>query len=176
MVINNIEELKSIAYARGYLDGFFNKDIKTFSYQYIYDDGWFAGANQKESGNPPEFHTVDEYLDQLRISNEIVSEIILEESISNIRSVQGGLIPANFLEKYSYKEQKFLANSVDKFWSDNSENFEYADNFRLAKVGDSKEEEQYFAIKEQGCCGFHDMEFGPSPCGAYYNYGFNYGH
>lgn len=52
--------------------------------------------------------------------------------------------------------------------------FEFADNFRIARVGNWTEEKEYDDAKAGGCCGFHDVEI-ECPDGNIM-YGFNYGH
>ncbi len=52
--------------------------------------------------------------------------------------------------------------------------YEYTDSFRLGVKGDEASEAAY--TQEMTCCGSVDVEFGPSPKGVTYLYGFNHGH
>jgi len=45
---------------------------------------------------------------------------------------------------------------------------------RIARKGVQEQEVEYEATRS--CCGQVDVEFGPSPLGHTYMYGFNYGH
>ena len=71
---------------------------------------------------------------------------------------------------------------VDKPWlreqilGVDSEEFEYQDNFRLAREGFAEEEANYAEAQRCGCCGYADFRFEGSPSGATYLWGFNYGH
>lgn len=55
------------------------------------------------------------------------------------------------------------------------EGLEYDDNYRVAKVGEVEQEETYFRIQQNGCCGFCDVQL-KGPDGEIYLIGFNYGH
>jgi hypothetical protein len=77
-------------------------------------------------------------------------------------------------------EDDWLRHELDTWWKVESYNedaqFDNVDNIRLALVGDKGSEAQYDERAREGCCGSHSMEFGPSPKGHFYAYGFNYGH
>lgn len=55
---------------------------------------------------------------------------------------------------------------------------EYADNLRIAFVGDPKTESLYNKIKDQGCCGYADNKEIPTNLtnGIKAYFGYNYGH
>lgn len=50
------------------------------------------------------------------------------------------------------------------------------DNFRLADKSVDSQVRAYDDAVATGCCGSFDTEFGPSPGGRTYLWGFNYGH
>jgi len=55
-----------------------------------------------------------------------------------------------------------------------SENYDYVDNFRVAKFGNTSQMRRYKRDRNNGCCGFYDkIVDGP---GGKYLIGFNYGH
>lgn len=51
---------------------------------------------------------------------------------------------------------------------------EYADNYRICKVGDVDDEYRYMDAKHKGCCGFYDTEIEID--GEQWMIGCNYGH
>lgn len=53
---------------------------------------------------------------------------------------------------------------------------ENADNFRLAHVGDRREEDTYAKDKENGCCGMFDTEVFYRRTAKWIRIGCNYGH
>ena len=55
------------------------------------------------------------------------------------------------------------------------EDFEYADNDRVARVGNAVEEAAYDDARDSGCCGFVDVLL-QCEDGTEIRYGFNYGH
>jgi hypothetical protein len=73
-------------------------------------------------------------------------------------------------------ERDWLLSQVDGFWDLHEDEYECVDNVRLADDGDELERQAYGAAVDGGCCGGHDREFGGSPAGRTYLYGFNYGH
>lgn len=80
------------------------------------------------------------------------------------------------LAKYGKEEEEFLLGALEGFWTSAEKGeYEYVDNIRLARQGDADCAE-YEEIRQGGCCGFMDTEFGPSPGGHTYLYGFNHGH
>jgi len=66
------------------------------------------------------------------------------------------------------------------WWSSiiNVEDFEYDDNFRVAVKGNKLEEDNYYKLSSEGCCGFEDVEVILKADDQNYTimYGFNYGH
>ena len=60
--------------------------------------------------------------------------------------------------------------------AEGGEEWEFQDNFRLARAGRASEEAAYEDARHGGCCGSADFEFPGSPSGATYLWGFNYGH
>ena len=78
--------------------------------------------------------------------------------------------------KYGPVEGDWLVQQLATFWEKAADQYDCVDNVRLARVGDTNDEEQYDESKREGCCGFEDVTFGPSPGGHTYNFGFNYGH
>lgn len=72
----------------------------------------------------------------------------------------------------------WLGGQVADFWSDPDfqGDFECVDNNRIAIKGDDSSAAVYETQVMEGCCGSCDVEFGPSPSGLTYLYGFNYGH
>ena len=77
---------------------------------------------------------------------------------------------------YEPDEMKFLRKEFKSFWEINEGSFEFVDNERLARVGNLTEEFEFDERARQGCCGSHNVVFGPSPGGHHYRYGFNHGH
>lgn len=66
---------------------------------------------------------------------------------------------------------------LNEFHSDthkDEDTYEYADNFRCARKDNAEECQDYYAIQDQGCCGFCDTVI-EHPDGDIL-YGFNYGH
>lgn len=57
----------------------------------------------------------------------------------------------------------------------NHEDYEFADNLRIAWVGSRSELAQYDDIRSSGCCGYFDQEL-KCKSGRIYQIGFNYGH
>lgn len=72
------------------------------------------------------------------------------------------------------KESKKLYGIIRKIIEDSNDYYEYADNFRFAKVGDKYQEYLYKETQDSGCCGFYDRVIDVD--GIQYNIGFNYGH
>jgi hypothetical protein len=67
-------------------------------------------------------------------------------------------------------------NAIDTFWNQTEDGeFDFVDNVRVARKGNASEEAEYEAQREQGCCGFCDMELACDD-GSTLLYGFNYGH
>ncbi len=73
-------------------------------------------------------------------------------------------------------EADWLRRQVVGFWDDAGNSFDGVDNVRIACVDDHDEYVAYEDAISDGCCGSNDMEFGPSPAGRTYRYGFNFGH
>jgi hypothetical protein len=92
----------------------------------------------------------------------------------------------DFKNLYGEIEGDWLRKQVDEWWKKEYESdYDYGntDSFRVAIKGDvirnheviSCEEEKRY-IDAMTCCGFCDIEFGPSPNNKIYKYGFNHGH
>jgi hypothetical protein len=81
-------------------------------------------------------------------------------------------------QKFGVDEAAFLVSAISAWFEANggSDEFDCSDNFRLCRVGDPIGEAEYEDARSDGCCGFVDIEIGPSPAGHIYRHGFNYGH
>jgi hypothetical protein len=84
-------------------------------------------------------------------------------------------------DKFGTDEAKWLSDQIEKFWveSENEDGrsaYDCVDNYRLAIKGDQPSMNKFDEIDSRGCCGSANLEFGPSPNGQTYMYGFNYGH
>ena len=78
--------------------------------------------------------------------------------------------------QFGAEEAQWLSGELKKFWDSVDESdYENSDNFRMAIKG-GPSEAAYEDARADGCCGFSDIEIGPSPLGHTYLYGFNYGH
>jgi hypothetical protein len=98
--------------------------------------------------------------------NKIASKIATEPDFFNVVK-----------NKFGDNELNWLKSQIKSFWGGVEEDmYEYPDNFRVALKDDQESEEKYEDAAREGCCGFVDKEFGPSPSGNTYLYGFNYGH
>ena len=78
-----------------------------------------------------------------------------------------------------HEEANWLLDAVHAWWEENDpegDRYEYADNRRLALVGDEASQAVYDEMALEGCCGSMDVALGPSPAGRTYLFGFNYGH
>lgn len=64
--------------------------------------------------------------------------------------------------------------AIDKWENDNCEHYDCVDNFRYARQDNLSEVMEYETRRENGCCGFVDVEFEVD--GRTLLYGFNYGH
>lgn len=79
-------------------------------------------------------------------------------------------------------DENWLNCRINEFWADaaqdagDAEAYECSDNYRLACKQVEGEMSEYEQAQFRGCCGSVDVEFGPSPEGKTYVYGFNYGH
>lgn len=80
------------------------------------------------------------------------------------------------LARFGTAEEDYVRSQLEAFWLNPDNDFEYTDNFRLARKGDADDEAAYEETRRGGCCGYHDIEIGPSPGGYTYLYGFNFGH
>ena len=60
------------------------------------------------------------------------------------------------------------------FFSEEEENC--SDNFRIAEIGNSGEEEIYKWQQKKGCCGFIDVSYYDRSTKRSFLVGFNYGH
>ena len=78
--------------------------------------------------------------------------------------------------KYGAEEAAWLRAELAAFWAKAEDEFDCVDNSRLCLVGDALDEAAYDEAASQGCCGFVDLEVGPSPAGRTYRHGFNHGH
>ncbi len=82
-----------------------------------------------------------------------------------------------FIQRFGQVEGEWLADQIHDFWdaaAEQGDPYECVDSERTALKGDEGQEALYDdAIT---CCGSCDVEFGPSPAGHTYKYGFNYGH
>lgn len=67
--------------------------------------------------------------------------------------------------------------AVDAWETANNDDqqYDFQDNRRYAVVGNVEQATEYESIKDQGCCGFRDVELECSD-GTTIWYGFNYGH
>jgi hypothetical protein len=71
----------------------------------------------------------------------------------------------------------WLGAQIADFWSKpENEDYDNTDNNRIAIKDDPTSCAVYDDDAGNGCCGSCDVEFGPSPSGRTYLYGFNYGH
>lgn len=88
--------------------------------------------------------------------------------------------PSEYLETLFERdavESRWLKNVINDWWRIHIyDEFDCVDNARLMRVGVNDEENLYNEAVCDGCCGSHSVEFGPSPAGHTYLYGFNYGH
>lgn len=80
--------------------------------------------------------------------------------------------PEDLNSRGEIAEYEWVAAEIASFWTDEHEN---CDNFRFAVKG-TDGELHYWEYASNGCCGSDDAEFGPSPLGRTYLWGFNYGH
>lgn len=65
---------------------------------------------------------------------------------------------------------------ISKFWEGCEQgDYEYADNFRIATVGNAEEEAAYEEVQAGGCCGYFDTVM-ETLDGKEFRWGFNYGH
>lgn len=81
--------------------------------------------------------------------------------------------------QFSAEEAAFVQAAIEAWHEKNDpegNEFECCDNWRLCRVGDTVGEAEYEEQQRTGCCGSIDTQFGPSPGGFHYNFGFNYGH
>lgn len=75
----------------------------------------------------------------------------------------------------SYGEQiDVWVASVFADW-EQSDEYEYMDNYRVARVDDGDAQRRYEEARDSGCCGSHDVDL-TGPDGHVYSLGFNYGH
>lgn len=72
------------------------------------------------------------------------------------------------------KESKEIYNIIHNIIKESPNDYEYADNFRFAKVGDIYQEFFYEEDLNSGCCGYYDRIIEHK--GIQYKIGFNYGH
>lgn len=79
--------------------------------------------------------------------------------------------------RYGTEEADFVVADIRALLhSEDGYEFEYVDNQRVMRVGDSGEESLYNEARARGCCGEYETETGVSPGGHRYRWGFNYGH
>ena len=83
--------------------------------------------------------------------------------------------------KFGTLESEWVHDRIANWWmtaedDEGRPEFEYIDNERLMIIGDEATEDVYEEAERMGCCGNHSVEFGPSPSGNKYVFGFNYGH
>jgi len=79
--------------------------------------------------------------------------------------------------KYGTSEADWIDQQMRTFWNLNcEEGYDCVDNSRLARQSDAADMAEYETAANSGCCGFYEGEFGPSPEGHTYAFGFNYGH
>jgi hypothetical protein len=76
------------------------------------------------------------------------------------------------VEKFGYDDAKKIGTTFQNILKD--PDYCYADNFRVAIVGNKDLEEQYKLLRAEGCCGFYDKIHEID--GVKYKIGFNYGH
>jgi hypothetical protein len=90
-------------------------------------------------------------------------------STTRDNAVDRAELPAGWPEDLKTKFLKWEA----QFWHRNQE-YDYTDNFRVARADDAEEVQEYEAVAKQGCCGFHDQDVKIG--GVLIKFGFNYGH
>lgn len=89
----------------------------------------------------------------------------------------------DWINKFGQSEVEWLAEEI-RAWMENNDpderEYECADNFRLSQANRDTTfvavDYEYDKIRRNGCCGSEDIQFGPSPDGHTYVFGFNYGH
>lgn len=83
-----------------------------------------------------------------------------------------------YLEAHRFDWKKVYPKEVveilEYVFSKMARDYDYMDNFRVAKVGNRQHYHHYRKAKERGCCGSHD-EIITTPWGQFH-IGFNYGH
>lgn len=76
----------------------------------------------------------------------------------------------NSIDRLNKIERYFLVNKLNAIAKD----FDFSDNFRIGKIGNSPSMRAYRREKQKGCCGFYDEKI--SFMFKDYVIGFNYGH
>jgi hypothetical protein len=90
---------------------------------------------------------------------------------------QNPLIAEKLGTRIPYADIQWLADQIRAHWEKpENADLECVDNGRLAVQGDTLTAEVYDDQCNHGCCGSCDTQFGPSPSGLTYLYGYNYGH
>lgn len=76
----------------------------------------------------------------------------------------------------SYKDlSEAQQQAIDDWRSSQTAEYEFADNYRYAMVGNHEQESQYYSLQSNGCCGFVDVVLDVQD-GTKLMFGFNYGH
>lgn len=129
-----------------------------------------------------DFELIYSFLKELINLEKTISSTILnyenkikernKQSKNNINFLEKKLFNLNKLIYSDPKEKTIINNIISKIIDDN--NYECADNFRYARIGDKFQEHIYQEIQDSGCCGFYDKEIDVD--GIKYKIGFNYGH
>ena len=70
--------------------------------------------------------------------------------------------------------RKKIFQIIDAFINKNEFEYDCADNYRYAEIGNKDEEETFKIICENGCCGSYESEIEFE--NKIYKIGFNYGH
>lgn len=107
-----------------------------------------------------------------KIAVKVATQIMGEKSSFDLEDVE---------TRFGPEEARWLSDQINKFWEESEEEdggsyYENADNYRLAIKNDKPSMDAFDEIDSHGCCGSANLEFGPSPNGQTYMYGFNYGH
>jgi len=135
------------------------------------DDDWTACPFHSDDGHP------DPRVDPVghkALLDRLYHELVLGETIPQMPKIASYPLLQSKIPNMPEADIEWLAWQITDFWAQNE--FEFVDNDRLAIKGDDSSARAYDFQVLSGCCGFHDVEFGPSPSGRMYLYGFNYGH
>lgn len=84
--------------------------------------------------------------------------------------------PHSYMATLDAGEAVWLRVQLESFWQMPDNDLECVDNYRMCLRDEPTHEAAYEEAMDEGCCGSVDVQFGPSPLGRFYRYGFNYGH